>query len=152
MSRPKLRRLIDTPPLYDSFKPIGVRGRDIVDLQMSLDEFETLRLADYEGMNQDDAAEEMDISRSTFSRLIESARRKSSEFLIEGKRLVINGGPVHFKENLLRCRSCKSIVPVQFGTENNICTNCGSDDLIDLAGEYGHGDCCVEEKDILQSR
>lgn len=146
MSRPKLRRLIDTPPLYDSFKPIGVRGRDIVDLQMSLDEFETLRLADYEGMNQDDAAEEMDISRSTFSRLIESARRKSSEFLIEGKRLVINGGPVHFKENLLRCRSCKSIVPVQFGTENILCTNCGSDDLIDLAGEYGHGDCCVEEK------
>lgn len=146
MSRPKLRRLIDTPPLYDSFKPIGVRGRDIVDLQMSLDEFETLRLADYEGMNQDDAAEEMDISRSTFSRLIESARRKSSEFLIEGKRLVINGGPVHFKENLLRCRSCNSIVPVQFGTENILCTNCGSDDLIDLAGEYGHGDCCVEEK------
>jgi hypothetical protein len=36
---------------------------------------------------------------------------------------------------------------VRFGTGEVICTNCGSDDLIDLAGEYGHGNCCVENSE-----
>jgi predicted DNA-binding protein (UPF0251 family) len=142
MPRPKSRRLIDSPPLFDSFKPTGVRGRDVVDLRMSLDEFEALRLSDYERLSQDEAAAEMDISRSTFSRLIESARRKSSEFLIEGKRLIIDGGPIHFKGNLFECRSCRSVFPARFGAVRVECPQCGSTDLIDRAGEYGHGDCC----------
>ncbi len=146
MSRPKLRRLIFTPPLYDSFKPIGVRGRDLKDVEMSLDEFEAIRLADYEGMSQDEAALEMDISRSTFSRLIESARKKSSELLIDGKRLVIEGGSVHFKENLLKCRSCDQVISAQIGSGMKSCTNCGSTDLIDLADGFGHGDCCRENE------
>lgn len=142
MPRPKSRRLIDSPPLFDSFKPTGVRGRDVVDLRMSLDEFEALRLSDYERLSQEEAAAEMDISRSTFSRLIESARRKSSEFLIEGKRLIIDGGPIHFKGNLFECRSCRRVFPAQFGAVGVKCPQCGSTDLIDRAGEYGHGDCC----------
>lgn len=142
MPRPKNSRLIFTPPLYDTFKPVGVRGRDIRNLQMSLDEIEALRLADYEGLSQDDAARHMDISRSTFSRLVETARRKSSEFLIEGKRLSIGGGPVHFQENRWRCRSCRTIIRNSLDQAPRICPSCGSDELVDLAGEFGHGDCC----------
>ena len=112
MARPKTHRLIHTPPLYNEFKPIGVMGRDLVTLKMNLDEYEAIRLSDYKGLSQEEAAVEMKISRSTFARLIVSARRKSSQFLIQGKRLVIGGGPVHFRENLLQCHDCHQIFPV----------------------------------------
>ena len=142
MPRPKSRRLIYNPPLYRGFKPLGVKGRDLSDLEMSLDEFEALRLADYEGLSQEDAALEMAISRSTFSRLIESARRKSSQFLIQGRRLLIGGGPVHFKKNLFRCSDCGALTSVGMGTSPSVCRCCGSDRLEDLAGDFGHGECC----------
>jgi predicted DNA-binding protein (UPF0251 family) len=144
MSRPKARRLINNPPLFTGFKPIGVKGRDLERIEMSIDEFEALRLADYEGLSQDEAALEMDISRSTFSRLIESARRKSSEFFIRGRQLVVDGGPVHFKENLLRCRNCGSVMPARLEMAPKSCSRCGSEDLANLAEGFGHGECCRE--------
>ncbi len=145
MARPKTHRLIHTPPLYNGFKPIGVIGRDLVTLEMNLDEYEAIRLADYEGLSQEEAAVEMKISRSTFARLIESARKKSSQFLIQGKRLVIGGGPVHFRKNLLQCHDCHRIFSMSMGETMTSCRSCGSKNLIDLAGGYGHGRCCYEE-------
>ncbi len=148
MARPKTHRLIHTPPLYKSFKPIGVRGRDLETLEMSIDEYESLRLADFEGLNQEEAAEEMDISRSTFARLIESARKKSSKFFIQGKRLVIGGGSVHFKENLVQCHDCRHIFIMRMGEILDSCHACGSENLIDLAGGFGHGQCCQDNQEL----
>lgn len=70
---------------------------------MTLDEYEALRLADLEGLYQDEAALRMNISRPTFSRIIDGARRKMAEVLVEGKVLRIEGGPVH----LSRHRCCR---------------------------------------------
>ena len=111
---------------------------------MSLDELEALRLADQEGLTQDEAAVQMTISRSTFSRLVESARRKSAEFLLEGRRLVIGGGPVHFRCNRLKCRECGRVLPAAFDGGPAVCDRCGSTDLADLAGGFGHGECCAD--------
>jgi len=61
---------------------------------MSLDEFEAIRLADLEGYYQEDAGFRMQVSRPTFSRIIESARRKVADALTHGKVLRIEGGPV----------------------------------------------------------
>ncbi len=144
MPRPKSRRFIHEPPLFDSFKPVGVRARDLQDLEMSLDELEALRLADKEGLTQDEAAEMMSISRSTFSRLVESARKKSAEFLLDGRRLSIGGGPVHFRQNRLRCRGCGRILASKIGGEPAMCDVCGSHDLVNLADGYGHGECCAD--------
>jgi len=146
MARPKTHRLIHNPPLYNEFKPIGVKGRDLECLEMNLDEYEALRLADFEGLNQEEASEEMEISRSTFARLVESARKKSSQFLIQGKRLVIGGGPVHFRENLLQCHDCHRIFAVRMDETLHACHACGSTNLIDLAGSFGHGRCCHENE------
>ncbi|RKX74724.1 MAG: DNA-binding protein [Spirochaetes bacterium] len=146
MARPKTHRMIHTPPLYKGFKPIGARGRDLETLEMSIDEYESLRLADFEGLNQEEAAEEMDISRSTFARLIESARKKSSQFFIQGKRLVIGGGSVHFKENLVQCHDCHHIFAMRMGESLESCHVCGSTNLIDMAGGFGHGRCCQENQ------
>lgn len=68
---------------------------------MTLDEFEALRQADLGGLYQEQAAEQMGVSRPTFSRIIESAHRKVADALVHGKALRIEGGPVHHEG--LRC-------------------------------------------------
>ncbi len=61
---------------------------------MTLDEFEALRLADLERLYHERAAEQMQVSRPTFSRIIDSARAKVADALVHGKALRIEGGPV----------------------------------------------------------
>jgi len=61
---------------------------------MPLDEFEAVRLADLEELYQEEAAEQMGVSRPTFARILESARRKLADALVHGKALRIDGGPV----------------------------------------------------------
>lgn len=142
MSRPQKERIVHTPPLYSEFKPIGVAGRMINETNLSLDEYEAIRLADYEGYSQLEAADEMEISRPTFTRLIEAARKKLAEFLIKGNKLVIEGGNIHFRNNIIKCSSCGYMFNIQIDSSLTVCPNCGSAELINIAGQYGHGKCC----------
>jgi len=95
--RPKKSRTVLKKPEYNLFKPAGVRASELEQITLLTEEYEAIRLADYENMKQEDAAELMEISRPTFSRLIESARKKISIMLIEGKSLNIEGGNFNFK-------------------------------------------------------
>ncbi len=72
----------------------GVPARSLVEIVLTVDEFEALRLADYEGLYQKQAAERMGISRPTFGRIVEAARRKVARALVEGGVLRIEGGVV----------------------------------------------------------
>jgi predicted DNA-binding protein (UPF0251 family) len=76
------------------FKPIGIPVLELDEVVMSLDEFETMRLADLDGLYQERAADQMKVSRSTFSRIIESAQQKIADAIVHGKALRIEGGPV----------------------------------------------------------
>lgn len=76
------------------FKPAGVPLRELEEVVMTLDEFEAVRLADLDGLYQEQAAEQMKVSRPTFSRVVESAHRKLADALVHGKALRIEGGPV----------------------------------------------------------
>jgi predicted DNA-binding protein (UPF0251 family) len=82
-------------PAASIFKPTGIPMREIEEVVMTLDEFEALRQADLVGLYQEQAAEQMGVSRPTFSRIIESAHRKVADALVHGKALRIEGGPVH---------------------------------------------------------
>ena len=73
---------------------------------LTLDEFEAFRLADLIGLSHAEAADEMEISRSTFTRLIEKARKKIADFIIQGKLLTIEGGSIHFRNNIIHCQNC----------------------------------------------
>lgn len=142
MTRPKKMRSVQQPPPFASFKPTGVRRARLEALELELDEFEAIRLADYEGLDQEEAAERMGISRSTFSRLVDKARRSVATFLVEGRHLRIDGGEVHFQGNLVRCTLCGRRFEVELDRELARCPECGSADLQDLARGFGHGRCC----------
>ena len=142
MSRPKNNRMVHEPPLFTEFKPVGIQGSRLEEIKLSLDEYEAVRLADYTGMSQEEAAEEMGISRSTFSRLIEQARHKISGFIIQGKLLSIQGGEIHFRKNIFRCLDCGHMFKININTSIDMCPECHSQRLQNLAGGFGHGKCC----------
>lgn len=97
MSRPKKERCIRCQPNAFYFKPRGIPLIHLEEVNLSLDELEAIRLADYEGLYHEQAAEKMNISRPTFGRILNEARRKLAETLVDGKALKIetkieNGG------------------------------------------------------------
>ncbi len=92
MSRPQKCRFIQNLPEESFFNPT-VDDLDIIEqVIISFDELEALRLADLEGLSQAESAEIMGISRSTFGRIIEKARKNSADALINKKKIFIMGG------------------------------------------------------------
>ncbi len=89
MPRPFCKRFVGWQPNVVLFKPAGIPAGELELVVLSLDEVEALRLADLNGQYQEAAAEQMKISRATFARIVESARRKVADALVHGKALQI---------------------------------------------------------------
>jgi hypothetical protein len=105
-------------------------------VELSVDEFEAIRLADYEGLEHLEASRRMNISRSTFTRLVDRARRQVSRAIVEGKELVIAGGHVDFIQTLHRCGDCGEVTPRGWGEPAESCPECGSRNMEDLAPRF----------------
>lgn len=90
MPRPRRCRRICTEPAYDSFVPQGVPGGETVNLTM--DEYEAIRLIDLNKCTHEQCARQMDISRTTVTELYEKARYKIADCVVNGKPLLIAGG------------------------------------------------------------
>lgn len=146
MPRPRSDRIVQMPPLFSEFKPIGVAGKLLEQTILSLDEYEAFRLADHIGLSHAEAAEEMEISRSTFTRLIEKARRTIADLIIQGKLLTIEGGNIHFRKNIIRCNDCGYMFNINIKSSFVECPACNSKNLVNLAGGFGHGKCCSHRK------
>jgi predicted DNA-binding protein (UPF0251 family) len=94
MPRPYTCRRIEFRPEVTRFKPVGIPGRELISVTLSMDELEAVRLADLHGLYQEAAAESMGVSRQTLGNILESARRKIADCLVNGKLLKIEGGRV----------------------------------------------------------
>lgn len=106
MPRPHSCRRVAAEPGATVYKPAGIRACELEWLTLGLDEFEALRLADRDGLHHEVAAARMGISRATFGRIVESARRKVAEALCTGKALQIAGGNVAPVRGCGRRRRC----------------------------------------------
>ena len=104
MSRPAKPRNVCELPEYSVFGPKGKRARELEKIIMTIDELETIRLIDYQGMTQEQASEQMNVARTTIQRIYVSARKKISESLIDGKILVFEGGDYVLCED--DCKGC----------------------------------------------
>lgn len=126
MSRPKCCRHVGCMPDKNYFKPRGIPSSQLDEVVLSLDEYESLRLADFEGLYQEQAAAEMGISRQTFGRIIESAHKKIADVLIHGKALKIEGGEVALKETTsFTCRTCHRAFDSSHEEEDTkVCPHC----------------------------
>ena len=104
MPRPFCYRRVSGQPAAPVFKPSNIPASTLDEVVMTLDEFEAMRLADLDGLYQEQAAEQMNVSRSTFSRIIDAAHRKIADALVHGKVLRIEGGPVEVAAGRRCCR------------------------------------------------
>ncbi len=90
MPRPRrLRRIWFCGNFFD-FVPRNLTCFD--EVMLSVDEFEAIRLVDFEDMGQEKAAKKMKVSQPTLSRILRSARKKISDAIINGKGIKIQGG------------------------------------------------------------
>jgi len=96
MPRPIKCRRIGFIPGVNYFKPAGIPMRFLEGVSLSLEEVEAIRLKDIEDLDQEQCAVKMNISRPTFQRILESARKKIAEALLNGKAIKIEGGNYEF--------------------------------------------------------
>lgn len=141
MSRPRCCRRIAYMPPCVLFKPAGVPASCLDVVVLSLDELEALRLADLDGLYHEQAAERMQVSRQTFGRTLEDARRKVAQVLTQGKALRIEGGEVVMSEaRTFKCYDCEHVWQLPFGAGRPAaCPACKSANIHRSEEERGMG-------------
>lgn len=125
-------RRIASQPRFTYFKPAGIRAMDLDEVELGIDEFEAIRLKDYLGLEQSEAAFEMGVSQPTFHRIIEGAHRKVAKAFIEGLLLRVEREEqvVMTERERLRifgCFECGNRWHVDYGEPKPVeCPVCGS--------------------------
>jgi predicted DNA-binding protein (UPF0251 family) len=141
MARPKCVRSIHGLPDATYFKPRGIPLVELDEVVLTGDEYEAIRLADLDGRYHEDAAARMNISRATFGRIIESARRKVADALTGGKAIKIEGGSIRMSnKRKFHCSHCEYSWEVAYGTGRpSECPQCRSGAISRVDGGRGPG-------------
>lgn len=104
MPRPQKKRRIGGLPQYNEFSSENPEERDAV--YLSLDEYETIRLIDWEGCKQEECAVQMQVSRTSVTAIYDSARHKIADAMVNGRTLYITGGNCEIEEPQANRRCC----------------------------------------------
>jgi len=104
--RPRNIRTVFDPPKFKGFRPYGYYAGKNEPVYLLFEEYTSIKLCDYELMTQSQAAQTMNISRPTFTRLYESARRKIAEALAEARAIEVERGHAWFDHDWFHCRAC----------------------------------------------
>ena len=127
MVRPVKDRLVAFNPDVSYFKPRGIPLMELAEVVLTVDECEAMRLADLENLSHEDAGRRMGVSRATFGRIIQRARRCVADAVINGKAIRIEGGQYRLVSDtrLFYCRACNRSWKEPLGTgPPNECPAC----------------------------
>ncbi|AGY54448.1 hypothetical protein BRDCF_p1821 [Bacteroidales bacterium CF] len=105
MARQKLLRKVGNVPSFKVFKPVG-QDESVSPVIMYLEEYEAIRLSDYMNLSQVESASVMGVSRPTYARIYDNARKKIAEAFVNGKPVVFEGGKVYFDSSWYHCKNC----------------------------------------------
>jgi predicted DNA-binding protein (UPF0251 family) len=108
--------------------------RELMEVRITVDELEALRLADLLGLSHEEAGEQMAVSRATFGRIVGKARKTVADALVHGKALMVEGGPVAMRPGpemrRFSCRTCGGRWDEPFGTGRpQVCPSCGEEEV-----------------------
>lgn len=134
MPRKKRDRRLLAPPAIKGLTVYGPKNRS-EQVILYFEEYETIKLLDYENMTQEEAAVCMEVSRPTLTRIYESARNKVAQSMVEGKDLIIRGGKFLFDENWFFCNNCHAKFNRIIESEKT-CPVCNSLEIITLNEFY----------------
>lgn len=135
MPRKKRNRRIQMPPVIKGMSVYGIRGRKSNEVILHIEEYEAIRLLDYQNLTQEEAAKYMDVSRPTLTRIYDEARKKVATAFVEGRDLLFRGGDIYFDKNWFKCNACQASFS-HYSEEKEKCPVCNSEDLISLNEFY----------------
>jgi predicted DNA-binding protein (UPF0251 family) len=143
--RPPRCRRVSFVPEATFFKPAGIPMRVLEEVSLSVDEAEAIRLKDLEGLEQEEGADKMGISRPTFQRILVSARQKVADALLNGKAIRIEGGNIELAMRRFRCAEDghEWEIPSETSTAGHpVCPHCHSPNAMPVhPGGFGVGRC-----------
>jgi predicted DNA-binding protein (UPF0251 family) len=100
---------VETEPGVTYFKPRGIPLRSLQQIEITVDELEAMRLADFLEMTQEEVAQQMKVSRPTVTRMLSRAHRAVAEALVHGKAICIQGGDYRVGQHCEHCGQWSSL-------------------------------------------
>lgn len=123
--RIRLRKVVE-PPRFKGYRPFGVNSKSRKSVDLLYEEYEALRLADYDLLKHDEAAGLMGVSRPTFARIYESARRKIALALVEAKEIKTVFGNAIMDKDWYLCSKCNARFNIPNTMDKETCPACNS--------------------------
>lgn len=124
MARRAIMRKVVSPPCFSGFKPYGECESEGRFIELYFEEFEALKLTDYENLKHCDACQKMGVSRATFARIYETARRKIAQAMVECLEIRTVAGNSFFDAHEISCANCKSEFRVAVDSNIEHCPKC----------------------------
>ena len=124
MPRPKRLRKIVSPPGFRGYKPYGNRNGAWEHVDLLYEEYESIKLADYDMMNHLEASKLMGVSRATFARIYESARRKIARALVEAREIRSVFGNAILDKSWYECSDCNARFTIPLKVSVQQCPIC----------------------------
>lgn len=138
--RPKRIRIVKEPPTFSGFLPMGGEYDKKSVVILHFEEYEALRLSDYQSLNQEEAARHLQVSRPTYTRIYSAARKKMATALAENKPIVVKGGDVKFDTVWYECTRCSCVFKAKDGQKTmERCPVCDSGEIFPVEQVGTHG-------------
>ncbi|NSW44373.1 MAG: DUF134 domain-containing protein [Bacteroidales bacterium] len=148
--RIKTLRKVSNPPIVKGFKPYGISSdkSHYEDVKLLYEEYEAIRLCDYDMLNHYQASVLMGVSRPTFTRIYASALKKIAKAMVEGRPISFEGGKIYFDSNWYQCYNCGCYFnnPEKEKTIEH-CPLCGSIKVSEFEYEYNNENTTINEND-----
>ena len=126
--RRNLRKIVE-PPRFKSYKPTGLKDPSSGFVELLYEEYEAIKLADYELLSHHEACKLMGVARPTFARIYETARKKIAKAFAESLEIRTKYGHVYFDSKWLVCNDCGVKFTIPSPETDKICPMCGNNDL-----------------------
>ncbi len=121
MARTKNNRVVLQPPRIKGFNPIGNYSKEKKVTTLFIEEYESIRLLDYDMLSQVEAAKYMQVSRPTLTRIYQAARQKIATALVEGSMVTIEGGSAVYSDEWQECPNCEGRFSIKNATTCSLC-------------------------------
>ncbi|MGI6727919.1 MAG: DUF134 domain-containing protein [Anaerovoracaceae bacterium] len=129
MPRPTKRRKVCYLPENNLFGSINAFNQDGEIIIMTVEEYETIRLIDLEGMMQEECAEKMKVARTTVQKIYKDARKKLADSLVNGNLLKIEGGDYKLCDGNKQIYGCGRCHRHRLGQKNSIAKTKNEEDV-----------------------
>jgi len=129
MPRRKQMRRVVAPPGFRGYKPYGNRHGNRPHVDLLYEEYEAIKLADYDLMNHLEASRLMGVSRATFARVYESARRKIARALVETREIKSVFGNARLDHSWFICNVCQARFNIPDNRTGHYCPICKSENI-----------------------